>query len=224
MIFHFQNRVSFLSHSDKKPFVPCPGTNGFFVLECRGFEQPVPAAAGRKSARWAVCEGAGESRHPTGAACTVSRYKRLFCLGVPRVRTARQVVEKHFFDLMQHLQPIEWFVGNGLDRSVLPCQKHDTARKPRAIRRDFMRCARPDVRMGHCARRRVSERNRRTAAALSAEIDPFLQIFPASNFFCKLKRGPLHIAAAPVGVLCGFTAFRQLPWCRGQSSIPRWFR
>ena len=47
----------------KKPFVPYPGTNGFFVLECRGFEQPVPAAAGRKSARWAVCEGAGESRH-----------------------------------------------------------------------------------------------------------------------------------------------------------------
>ena len=26
----------------------------FFVLECRGFEQPVPAAAGRKSARWFV--------------------------------------------------------------------------------------------------------------------------------------------------------------------------
>ena len=122
----------------KKPFVPYPGTNGFFVLECRGFEQPVPAAAGRKSARWAVCEGAGESRHPTGATlyripvqtaflswsaegsnsptppqrganqpgglfararenpvtrpaqpCTVSRYKRLFCLGVTRVRTAR---------------------------------------------------------------------------------------------------------------------------------------
>ena len=48
--------------------VPCPGTNGFFVMECRGFEQPDPAAAGRKSARWAVCEGAGESRHPTGAA------------------------------------------------------------------------------------------------------------------------------------------------------------
>ena len=55
---------------------------------------------------------------------------------------------KTFLDFMQHLQPIEWFVGNGLDRSVLPCQKHDTARKPRAIRRDFMRCARPDVRMG----------------------------------------------------------------------------
>ena len=33
------------------------------MLTCRGFEQPVPAAAGRKSARWAVCEGAGESRH-----------------------------------------------------------------------------------------------------------------------------------------------------------------
>ena len=43
----------------KKPFVPCPGTNGFFVLECRGFEQPDPAAAGRKAARRAVCEGAG---------------------------------------------------------------------------------------------------------------------------------------------------------------------
>ncbi len=41
-----------------------------------------------------------------------------------------------------------WFVGNGLDRSVLPCQKHDATGKPRAIRRDFMRCARPDVRMG----------------------------------------------------------------------------
>ena len=78
---------------------------------------------------------------------------------------------------MQHLQAIGQFVGNGLDRSVLPCQKHDMTRKPRAIRRDFMRCARPDVRMGRCARRRVSERNRRTAAALSAEIDPSLQIF-----------------------------------------------
>ena len=43
--------------------------------------------------------------------------------------------------------------------------------KLRAIRRDFMRCAQPAVRRGHCARRRVSERNRRTAAALSAEID-----------------------------------------------------
>ena len=30
------------------------------------------------------------------------------------------------------------------------------------------------ARRGHCARRRVSERNRRTAAALSAEIDPSL--------------------------------------------------
>ncbi len=51
---------------DQRSLVPYPGTNGFFVLECRGFEQPVPAAAGRKSARWAVCEGAGESRYPTG--------------------------------------------------------------------------------------------------------------------------------------------------------------
>ena len=54
--------------------------------------------------------------------------------------------------------------------------------KPRAIRRDFMRCARPDVRMGHCARRRVSERNRRTAAALSAEIDPSLHYYPEKGF------------------------------------------
>ena len=80
-------------------------------------------------------------------------------------------------NLMGILQTFGRFVGNGLDRSVLPCQKHDATGKPRAIRRDFMRCARPDVRMGHCARRRVSERNRRTAAALSAEIDPSLQIF-----------------------------------------------
>ena len=80
-------------------------------------------------------------------------------------------------NLMGILQTFGRFVGNGLDRSVLPRQKHDATRKPRAIRRDFMRCARPDVRMGHCARRRVSERNRRTAAALSAEIDPSLQIF-----------------------------------------------
>ena len=56
--------------------------------------------------------------------------------------------QKTFFGFMQHLRPNDWFVGNGLDRSVLPRQKHDTARKPRAIRRDFMRCARPDVRMG----------------------------------------------------------------------------
>ena len=55
-----------------------------------------------------------------------------------------------------------WFVGNGLDRSVLPCQKHDVTRKPRAIRRDFMRCARPDVRMGQ---------------------DPSLQIFRQLSFY-----------------------------------------
>ena len=75
------------------------------------------------------------------------------------------------------LQTFSWFVGNSLDRSVLPRQKHDAARKPHANRRDFMRCVQSDVRMGHCAHRRVSERNRRTAAALSAEIDPSLQIF-----------------------------------------------
>ena len=34
-----------------------------------------------------------------------------------------------------------------------------------------MRCAQPAVQQGHCARRRVSERNRCTAAALGAEID-----------------------------------------------------
>ena len=46
-----------------------------------------------------------------------------------------------------HGTALVWFVGNGLDRSVLPYQKHDVTRKPRAVRRDFMRCARPDVRM-----------------------------------------------------------------------------
>ena len=34
------------------------------------------------------------------------------------------------------------------DHSVPLCKKHDMARKPHAIRRDFMRCARPNVRMG----------------------------------------------------------------------------
>ena len=69
------------------------------------------------------------------------------------------------------LQTFSWFVGNSLDRSVLPRQKHDAARKPHANRRDFMRCVQSDVRMGHCAHRRVSERNRRKAAALSAEME-----------------------------------------------------
>ena len=35
-------------------------------------------------------------------------------------------------NLMGLLRPYGWFVGNGLDRSVPPRQKYDTARKPRA--------------------------------------------------------------------------------------------
>ena len=89
---------------------------------------------------------------------------------------------------MQHLRPIGLFVGNGLDRSVLPYQKHDVTRKPRAVRRDFMRCARPDVRMGHCARRRVSERNRRIAAALSAEMDTRPTFLPEKGLFRQTER------------------------------------
>ncbi|MDY2694355.1 hypothetical protein, partial [Gemmiger sp.] len=57
----------------------------------------------------------------------------------------------------------------------------------RAIRRDFMRCAQPAVRQGHCARRRVSERNRRTAAALGAEIDTRPTLLPQKGLFDKLK-------------------------------------
>ena len=55
-------------------------------------------------------------------------------------------------NLMGILRTFGWFVGNGLDRSVLPCQKHNATRKPRAVRRDFMRCARPDVRRGQDTR------------------------------------------------------------------------
>jgi len=52
-----------------------------------------------------------------------------------------------------------------------------------------MRCAQPAVRRGHCARRRVSERNRRTAAALSAEIETrALHFYPKKGFFDKQKR------------------------------------
>ena len=50
-----------------------------------------------------------------------------------------------------------------------------------------MRCAQPAVRQGHCARRRVSERNRRTAAALSAEIDTRPTLLPAKGLFDKQK-------------------------------------
>ena len=35
-------------------------------------------------------------------------------------------------NLIGLLRPYGWFVGNGLDRSVPPCQKYDTAGKPRA--------------------------------------------------------------------------------------------
>ena len=63
----------------------------------RGLEQPVPAAAGRKSARRAVCEGAGESLniHPYRLAlgCCPSRRipAGLFVLAAKdgRTRTAR---------------------------------------------------------------------------------------------------------------------------------------
>ena len=123
---------------------------------------------------------------------------------------------KTFFDFMQHLRPIEWFVGNGLDRSVPPCQKHNVTRKPRAIRRDFMRCARPDVRMGHCARRRVSERNRRAAAALGAEIDPSLQISRKRTFFYKLIA-----CTSPLSVFQSRCARTSASHAAGQASAAR---
>ena len=67
------------------------------------------------------------------------------------------------------------FVGMGLDPSAHPAARSALNRAEwRAVftlRRAFGRAARN----GHCARRRVSERNRRTAAALSAEIDRSLQ-------------------------------------------------
>ena len=55
-------------------------------------------------------------------------------------------------NLTGRLRTFGRFVGNGLDRSVLPCQKHDATRKPRAVRRDFIRCARPAVRRGQDTR------------------------------------------------------------------------
>ncbi len=101
---------------------------------------------------------------------------------------------KTFFDFMHHLRPIEWFVGNGLDRSVPLCQRHDVTRKPRAIRRDFMRCARPDVRMGQ---------------------DPSLQISRKRTFSTSCGR---HICR-PYGVPVMFT----LSFGRGRG-IPRPYR
>ena len=75
---------------------------------------------------------------------------------------------KTFFDFMHHLQPIDWFVGNGLDRSVLPCQKHDATRKPRAIRRDF---------------------NALRAARCADGSRPIPTNLPVTDFFYKLGRG-----------------------------------
>ena len=60
-----------------------------------------------------------------------------------------------------------------------------------------MRCAQPAVRRGHCARRRVSERNRRTAAALGAEIDTRPTFLPVKGLFlqagCARFRGHFFI-------------------------------
>ena len=93
---------------------------------------------------------------------------------------------KNIFGFMWPLRPIDWFVGNGLDRSVLPCQKQDMAGKPRAIRRDFMRCARPDVRMGQ---------------------DPSLQIFRKQTFSTR-RLPPAPQPPYLCGILC-----RSYPQC-----------
>ena len=91
-----------------------------------------------------VCRfGVGGLRFPQGRGRGMPRPYFAFCFNVPAPRALRLSINP-----MNILRTIGRFVGNGLDRSVLPRQKHDMARKPRAIRRDFMRCARPDVRMG----------------------------------------------------------------------------
>lgn len=69
-----------------------------------------------------------------------------------------------------------------------------------AIRRDFMRCAQPAVRRGHCARRRVSERNRRTAAALSAEIDTRPTFLPEKGLFRQTEAGEHFCSPAFYGL------------------------
>ena len=54
----------------------------FFVLEWRGFEQPVPAAAGRKSARWFVwkllplCKNCKIGWHPAAKWCIMRGYAK----------------------------------------------------------------------------------------------------------------------------------------------------
>ena len=95
-------------------------------------------------------------------------------------------LSKNIFGFIQHLRPIGRFVGNGLDRSVPLHQKHNVARKPRAFRRDFMRCARPDVRMGQ---------------------DPSLQISWKRTFFTNLQPPPKS-AGAEHGILVRSTAGR----------------
>ena len=68
------------------------------------------------------------------------------------------------------------------------------------VRRDFMRCAQPAVRRGHCARRRVSERNRRTAAALSAEIDTRPTFLPEKGLFRQTEAGEHFCSPAFYGL------------------------
>ena len=65
-----------------------------------------------------------------------------------------------------------WFVGNGLDRSAPPCRKHNATGKPRAIRRDFMRCAQPDVRMGQDPSLQTETRQRRRGRTCPARSFP----------------------------------------------------
>ena len=72
--------------------------------------------------------------------------------------------------------------------------------KLRAVRRNFMRCAQPAVRRGHCARRRVSERNRRTAAALSAEIDTRPTFLPEKGLFRQTEAGEHFCSPAFYGL------------------------
>jgi len=72
--------------------------------------------------------------------------------------------------------------------------------KPCAVRRDFMRCAQPAVRRGHCARRRVSERNRCTAAALSAEIDTRPTFLPEKGLFRQTEAGKHFCSPAFYGL------------------------
>ena len=55
-------------------------------------------------------------------------------------------------------------------------------------------------RNGHCARRRVSERNRRTAAALSAEIDTRPTFLPEKGLFRQTEAGEHFCSPAFYGL------------------------